>query len=81
MILLPLLALPLGGCVAAAIGSAAVSAVTLPVKVAGAAVDKMTTSQAEADRNYGRKMRKQEEREGREAKKRAKRERRERDRD
>ena len=40
--------------------------VTAPVRVAGKAVDWTTTSQSEADRNYGRKMRKQEAREGRE---------------
>ena len=80
MILLPFAALGLGGCVASALASAAVGVVTLPVKAAGSAVDKMTTSQSEADRNYGRKMRKQEEKEGREAKRRAReREREERD--
>ena len=42
------------------------SVVTAPVKVAGKAADWTTTSQSEADRNYGRKMRKAEEREGRE---------------
>lgn len=42
--------------------------VTAPVRVAGKAVDWTTTSQSEADRNYGKKMRKQEEREGRERK-------------
>ena len=53
-----------GGCV-----RTVASVVTAPVKVAGKAVDWTTTSQSEADRNYGRKMRKQEEREGRERKK------------
>ena len=43
--------------------------VTAPVRVAGKAVDWTTTSQSEADRNYGRKMRKQEAREGRERRK------------
>lgn len=57
---LPLLS---GGCVA----RTAWDVVTLPVKVASAGVDKMTTSQSEADRNYGRKMRQEEERRGREA--------------
>ena len=60
--LLPLLA---GGCVA----KTAWDVATLPVKAAGKAVDWTTTSQYEADRNYGKKMRKQEEREGRERKK------------
>ena len=58
LLLLPLLA---GGCV-----STVASVVTAPVKVAGKAVDWTTTSQSEADRNYGRKMRKAEEREGKE---------------
>ncbi len=59
---LPLLA---GGCLA----KTAVDVVTLPVKATGKVVDWTTTSQSEADRNYGRKMRKQEEREGRERRK------------
>lgn len=50
----------LGGCV-----STAASIVKAPFKVAGKVVDLSTTSQSEADRNYGRKMRKQEEKEGR----------------
>jgi len=60
-------ALPLltGGCLA----KTAVDVVTLPVKATSKAVDWTTTSQSEADRNYGRKMRKQEAREGRERKK------------
>jgi len=73
--LIPLLA---GGCVAKTV----VGVATAPVKVAGKVVDWTTTSQDEADRNYGRKMRKQEAREGREAKEEAKRRaREERDRD
>ena len=58
---LPLLLMPLGGCV-----RTVASVVTAPVKMAGKAVDWTTTSQSEADRNYGRKMRKKEAREGRE---------------
>lgn len=61
-----LLPVVLGGCI-----RTAASIVTFPVKAAGQGVDWATTSQDEADRNYGRKMRKQEAREGREAKKRA----------
>lgn len=59
-------ALPLasGGCVA----KTAFDVVTLPVKAAGQAADWATTSQDEADRNAGRKLRKQEAREGRERK-------------
>lgn len=56
-----LLPLVTGGCL-----STVGSIVTAPVKVAGKAVDWTTTSQSEADRNYGKKMRKAEEREGRE---------------
>lgn len=59
--LLPLLA---GGCLA----KTAVNVATLPVRATSKAVDWTTTSQSEADRNYGRKMRKQEAREGRELK-------------
>ncbi len=56
--LLPLLS---GGCV-----RTAASVVTAPFKAAGQVVDWTTTSQDEADRNYGRKMRQKEAREGRE---------------
>ena len=58
LILAPLLA---GGCVSTAVG-----VVKAPFQVAGKAVDLATTSQAEADRNYGRRMRKAEAREGHE---------------
>lgn len=51
----------LGGCV-----RTIASVATAPFKVAGQTVDWATTSQDEADRNYGRKMRKKEAREGRE---------------
>jgi len=59
--LAPLLA---GGCV-----STVAHVVTAPVRVVSKGVDWTTTSQSEADRNYGKKMRKAEEREGRERKK------------
>ena len=63
----PLFCLPLllatGGCI-----NTAASIVKAPFQVAGKAVDWTTTSQEEADRNYGRKMRKQEAKEGRERK-------------
>ncbi|MEO7564227.1 MAG: hypothetical protein ABIR63_03835 [Sphingomicrobium sp.] len=59
--------LSLGGCVVGTVARTAVAVVTLPVKVAGAAVDAATTSQAEADRNAGRKLREEEERAGRAA--------------
>ena len=61
------LLLPLAGCV-----STATSIVTAPVRAAGWTVDKMTTSQSEADRNRGRRERKEEERERKQAKKDAK---------
>lgn len=61
----PLLA---GGCIA----KTAFDVVTLPVKATGQVVDWTTTSQEEADRNYGRKMRKQEAAEGREMRRRDK---------
>ncbi len=63
VVLLPL-ALATGGCV-----NTAASIVKAPFQVAGKAIDWTTTSQEEADRNYGRKMRKQEAKEGRERKK------------
>lgn len=56
--LLPLLA---GGCV-----RTVASVATAPFRAAGQVVDWSTTSQEEADRNYGRKMRKAEAREGKE---------------
>ena len=56
ILILPLLALSLSGCLA----RAAVDVVTLPVHAAGKAVDWTTTSQAESDRNRGRMMRKEE---------------------
>ena len=61
LVIVALLPLVTGGCL-----STVGSIVTAPVKVAGKAVDWTTTSQSEADRNYGKKMRKAEEREGRE---------------
>lgn len=56
-----LLPFGLGGCL-----STAATVVKAPFQVAGKAVDWSTTSQEEADRNYGRKMRKAEAREGKE---------------
>lgn len=61
----PLGALMLSGCIA----KTALDVVTLPVKAGAQAADWATTSQDEADRNYGRKMREQEERDGKAAKK------------
>src|SRR5689334_15358904 len=53
-------AVALQGCLA----KTAVSAVTLPVKVASSAVDVATTSQSEADQKRGREIRQREERLG-----------------
>ena len=57
----------LSGCVVGTVAKTAVDVVTLPVKVASAGVDAVTTSQAEADQKRGREIRKQEEQRGREA--------------
>lgn len=65
--LFPILLVPLlSGCVATALVDTAVTAVTLPVKVASRAVDLATTSQSEADEKRGRELRKQDEKRGRE---------------
>ena len=66
MILLLAAPLLLGGCLA----RTAVDIVTLPVRAAGAGVDALTTSQAEADQRRGRELREAEEREGRAARRR-----------
>ena len=60
-----MLALALSGCLA----KAAVDIVTLPVKVASAGVDAVTTSQKEADEKRGREIRRHEECMGKEARK------------
>jgi hypothetical protein len=60
------LPLILGGCVVGTVAKTAVDVVTLPVKVASAGVDAVTTSQAEADQKRGRELRKEEERRGKE---------------
>jgi hypothetical protein len=63
-----LLVLPLlSGCVVGTVAKTAVDVVTLPVKVASAGVDAVTTSQKEADEKRGRELRKQDELRGREA--------------
>jgi len=54
----------LGGCVVGTVASTAVDVVTLPVKVASAGVDAVTTSQSEKDEKLGRQMRKQDEERG-----------------
>ena len=58
--LLPLLSLGLSACVST-IARTAVDIVTLPVKVVSKTVDLATTSQAEADQNRGRELRKADE--------------------
>ena len=57
LLLTPLAALSLSGCIA----STAASIITAPVKVGAKAVDMATTSQSEADENRGRAMRKNDE--------------------
>jgi hypothetical protein len=61
-----LLVLPamLSGCVVETVAKTAVDVVTLPVKVASAGVDAVTTSQKEADEKRGRELRKQDEERG-----------------
>ena len=54
---------PLSGCVGT-IAKTAVDIVTLPVKVASAGVDAVTTSQNEADEKRGRELRRQDEERG-----------------
>lgn len=67
MIFLALAVAALPGCIA----KTAVDLVTLPVRAAVAVVDQgvdaLTTSQAEADRAAGRRLREEDERRGREA--------------
>lgn len=67
-VLLPLLPVMLTGCL-----STAATIVTAPVRIVGAgidvAVDSVTTTQEEADRNRGRAIRKQEEADARAARK------------
>lgn len=61
LIMIGTAAFALQGCLA----RTAVSAVTLPVKVASRGVDMATTSQSEADQKRGREIRQREERLGR----------------
>jgi hypothetical protein len=63
ILIIPALAVALGGCVA----KTALDIVTLPVKIASAGVDAVTTSQSEADQKRGRAIRKHEECLGKEA--------------
>jgi hypothetical protein len=56
--------LSLSGCVVGTVASTAVDVVTLPVKVASAGVDAVTTSEGERDEKLGREMRRQDEERG-----------------
>jgi hypothetical protein len=64
-LILAILPLFLGGCVVGTVAKTAVDVVTLPVKVASAGVDAVTTSQSERDEKLGREVRKQDEERGR----------------
>ncbi|MDX3900268.1 MAG: hypothetical protein QHC40_07150 [Sphingobium sp.] len=72
ILLAPVAMLLLPGCVV----RTAANIATMPIRAGAQAADWATTSQDEADRNYGRKMREQEAREGK-ARKKADKERRE----
>jgi len=73
MVMAPMMVVMLPGCIA----KTALDVATMPVRAGAQAADWATTSQDEADRNYGRRMREQEAREGRESKKAEKQRRRE----
>ena len=60
LVIVPLLALGLSGCIARTL----VDVATAPVRVASKAVDLATTSQSEADEQRGREIRRREERLG-----------------
>ena len=60
-----LLPLALSGCIVGTVAKTAVDVVTIPVKVASAGVDAVTTSQKEADEKRGREARKEDEQRGR----------------
>ena len=64
-LILLLSGLSLSGCVVGKVACAAVDVVTLPVKVASAGVDAVTTSQSERDEKLGREMRRRDEERGR----------------
>lgn len=59
------LALALGGAMALQACSTVASVATAPVRVAGSGIDRLTTSQSEADEKRGREIRKREEELGR----------------
>jgi isocitrate lyase len=62
--LLLILPASLSGCIVGTVAKTAVDVATLPVKVASAGVDAVTTSQSEADEKRGREARKQDEERG-----------------
>ena len=64
LLILALVPLTLGGCVVETVAKTAVDVVTLPVKVASAGVDAVTTSQKEADEKRGKEARKADEERG-----------------
>lgn len=67
-VLLLLLPLALGGCLA----KTALDVATMPVKAVGWTADKLTTSQSEADEKRGRELRKEDERRAKEDRRRQK---------
>ena len=70
---LVLLACLVSGCVVGTVAKTAVAVATLPVKVASAGVDAVTTSQSEADEKRGRELRKADEKRARDERAAAKR--------
>jgi isocitrate lyase len=54
----------LSGCIVGTVAKTAVDVATIPVKVASAGVDAVTTSQKEADEKRGQEARKQDEERG-----------------
>ena len=64
-VLILLIPAALSGCVVETVAKTAVDVVSVPVKVASAGVDAVTTSQAERDQKRGRELRRQEQERGR----------------
>ena len=69
--LILLVPLALGGCVTS-VAKTAFNVVTLPLKIASAGVDAVTTSQSEADEKRGRELRKADEQRARDEREAAK---------
>jgi hypothetical protein len=65
LLLIAIMSPMLAGCIVGTVASTAVDVVSLPVKVASAGVDAVTTSQKEADEKRGRELRKEDEERGR----------------